>query len=424
MTPRVSGSGRGRSARRVRRAEARPAGVMLASLGAFFALLAILAVQVRAGGDPALGPAKPAAEVAQRRVIVHRVVLRRVVVTEAGAAVECVAASERPAPRRPLPLRPRRRPRRPRPPRPRPLPSPRDRRERAELSPPWAPPCACSRPPARRSHAVRDGIEALAARLTRFDPASELSVLNADPRPVVPASPLLRHAVAAALLGARRTGGLADPTLLGALEDAGYATSRVGVEPASLRDALRAAPPRRPAAPGARWREVRVDHAAGTIARPPGAAARPRRQRQGARGRLGRAEARAARPLRGRLRRRRAARRRPRRAACAARTRRCASPTAPSPRPAWTGACWQRPDGSYAHHLLDPSTGEPAWTGLIAATALAPTALEAEALAKAALLSGPERSAQRCWPRDGGILVHDSGHVERVGLRPRVRLAA
>jgi sulfoxide reductase heme-binding subunit YedZ len=31
----------------------------------------------------------------------------------------------------------------------------------------------------------------------------------------VPASPLLRRAVQAALLGARRTGGLADPTLLG-----------------------------------------------------------------------------------------------------------------------------------------------------------------------------------------------------------------
>ena len=62
----------------------------------------------------------------------------------------------------------------------------------------------------------------------------------------------------------------ADPTLLGALEDAGYAASRVGVEPAPLDQALRAAPRRRAATPGARWREVRVDHAAGTIARPPG----------------------------------------------------------------------------------------------------------------------------------------------------------
>ena len=59
---------------------------------------------------------------------------------------------------------------------------------------------------------VRAGVERLAGRLTRFDPASELCALNADPRVEVPASPLLRRAVQAALLGARRTGGLAEPT--------------------------------------------------------------------------------------------------------------------------------------------------------------------------------------------------------------------
>ena len=51
---------------------------------------------------------------------------------------------------------------------------------------------------------------------------------------------------------------------------------------------------------------------------------------------------------------------------------------------------WRGDDGRYAHHLLDPSTGEPAWTGLIGATALGDTAVEAETFAKAALLSGPE----------------------------------
>ena len=51
---------------------------------------------------------------------------------------------------------------------------------------------------------------------------------------------------------------------------------------------------------------------------------------------------------------------------------------------------WRRADGRYAHHLLDPATGEPAWTGLVGATALGATALEAETLAKAALLSGPD----------------------------------
>ena len=268
--------------------------------------------------------------------------------------------------------------------------------------------------------AVRHGIEALAARLTRFTPTSELSALNADPRRVVPASPLLRHAVAAALLGARRTGGLADPTLLGALEDTGYATSFAGVEPASLHDALRSAPPRRPAAPGSHWREVHVDHAAGTIARPPGlrldlggsakglAADWAARRLEphgryavdcGGDVRLGGTHEVAVRGTRETI-------------------------------PVTDGAVatsgldrrlWQRPDGSYAHHLLDPSTGEPAWTGLIAATACAPTALEAEALAKAALLSGPQR-ALRVLAAGGGILVQDSGDVERISLPRRVRI--
>jgi hypothetical protein len=57
-------------------------GVFAGSLAAFFALLAFLAVQVRAGGDPALGPAKPAPTAEPRRVIVHRVIVRKVIVTE------------------------------------------------------------------------------------------------------------------------------------------------------------------------------------------------------------------------------------------------------------------------------------------------------------------------------------------------------
>ena len=61
-------------------------GVFAGSLAAFFALLAFLAVQVRAGGDPALGPAKPAATAEPRRVIVHRVIVRRVIVTERAPA--------------------------------------------------------------------------------------------------------------------------------------------------------------------------------------------------------------------------------------------------------------------------------------------------------------------------------------------------
>ena len=63
-----------------------PFGLLAGSLAAFFALLAFLAVQVRAGGDPALGPAKPAATAEPRRVIVHRVIVRRVIVTERASA--------------------------------------------------------------------------------------------------------------------------------------------------------------------------------------------------------------------------------------------------------------------------------------------------------------------------------------------------
>jgi thiamine biosynthesis lipoprotein len=233
---------------------------------------------------------------------------------------------------------------------------------------------------------IRAGIEAIAARLTRFDPTSELCALNADPRAEVPASPLLRRAVQAALLGARRTGGLADPTLLGAVEAAGYARTRVGVEPASLGAALRAAPPRRAATPGTRWREVEVRE--GSILRPPGLRIDLGGSAKGlaadwAASQLGgrfavdcggdvRVGGTHDVALRG--------------TAHTLRVTDAAIATSGLDR-----RVWQRPDGSYAHHLLDPGTGEPAWTGVISATAIAPTALEAEALAKAALLSGPRR---------------------------------
>jgi hypothetical protein len=65
-----------------------------------------------------------------------------------------------------------------------------------------------------------------------------------------------------------------------------------------------------------------------------------------------------------------------------------------------------------------------AWTGLIAATALAETALEADVLAKAALLAGPLRGRE-LLSDGGGLLVHDSGRVELAGpLRGRPRLPA
>ena len=74
--------------------------------------------------------------------------------------------------------------------------------------------------------------------------------------------------VAAAIEACRLTDGLVDPTLLDALEAAGYRSELAGGLP--LRLALDAAPPRRPARPRAdsRWRELRVGGER-TISRPP-----------------------------------------------------------------------------------------------------------------------------------------------------------
>ena len=53
-----------------------------------------------------------------------------------------------------------------------------------------------------------------------------------------------------------------------------------------------------------------------------------------------------------------------------------------------------RVDGSWAHHLIDPRTGEPAQTDLRQVTAFGPSALTAEVWAKAALIAG----SQACGP--------------------------
>ena len=263
------------------------------------------------------------------------------------------------------------------------------------------------------------------ARMSRFRANSELCALNRDPRSAVPASALLRATVAAALWAAERSGGLVDPTLLGALERAGYSTSLAGVDPAPLRNALVHAPPRAPArpTPAALWREVHVDDSAGIVHRPPGI-----RLDSGGAGKGLAADAMAHRladysrvaiDCGGDV----------RVAGAATRAQPCdveiEHPLTGEPAHSFAlgdGAVatsgigtriWQA-DNGYAHHLIDPSTGRPAWTGLIQVTAIAPTALEAETLSKAALLSGPDR-AREVLAQYGGALIHDEGAVELVG---------
>jgi thiamine biosynthesis lipoprotein len=258
-------------------------------------------------------------------------------------------------------------------------------------------------------------IEDLEARLTRFDPGSELCRLNADPRETVPASQALREAIGAALAGAAATGGLADPTLLGAVVKAGYARSLTGRPRADLAEALAAAPDPRPAQPHPqqRWRDIYVDHANQAICRPPGTKLDLGGSAKGLAADLatellaphgpcavdvggdlrvhGAHDVLVLDPL-------------TRAAIDTLELHGDAVATSGIDRRIW----WS-PGGEPKHHLLDPSTGEPAWTGVISATAKAPTAALAEALAKAAVLAGP----------DGGraILARRGGVLSPVGAR-------
>lgn len=290
--------------------------------------------------------------------------------------------------------------------------------------------------PAETAQQARRFVAEFEAALSRFDPASELSALNRDRRERVPVSPLLRQAVTASLWAAERSGGLVDPTLVDEIERAGYASSRVGVRPASLRAALAAAPERRPAAPdpAARWRRFAVDEERGEAIRPPRL-----RFDSGGIGKGLAADLIAA-SLQGYSRfvvdcggdirvGGRDASRQPRTIAVE-HPLGGGRPYVVSLRSGGIATSgldvriWRREDGGFAHHLLDPSTGRPAWTGLVGATALGASAVEAETLSKAALLAGPA-CARGLLAARGGLLVHDSGRVEPVGrlaAPPRIRL--
>jgi hypothetical protein len=102
-------------------------------------------------------------------------------------------------------------------------------------------------------------------RLSRFRADSELTAFNLDRSERVPASPLLRALIRAAIWAARRSGGLVDPTLVRELCASGYSRSWPFAVPVPLVDALALAPPRRAAAPRfhAVWRDIDVEDEAG-----------------------------------------------------------------------------------------------------------------------------------------------------------------
>jgi thiamine biosynthesis lipoprotein len=253
---------------------------------------------------------------------------------------------------------------------------------------------------------------------SRFLPDSELSWLNRDPREAVPVSPMLARLAQAVVIAGSSSGGLVDATMVEELERAGYAGDlRPGP---ALAAALKLAPARRPAAPAASpgYGRIEVDLTAGLVRRPPsvkldsGGVAKglfadvlaERLERHASfaincagditlGGSSGVTRAiRVESPFDGSI-------------VHTFELRRGGVATSGIGRRSWL-----QDDGRPAHHLLDPSTGRAAFTGIVQVTALAPSALTAEVRAKAALLSGP-RQARR-WLPDGGVVVYDDGTHE------------
>jgi FAD:protein FMN transferase len=264
-------------------------------------------------------------------------------------------------------------------------------------------------------------------RFSRFIASSELSRLNSDPREYVPVSPLLAKLAAVARAAAEKSGGLVDATLLGKLTAAGYDRELPAALP--LARALQLAPPRQPAGParGARWRRLVVDEDALVVHRPPGLMLDSGGLAKGlfadelVSSLSGRCS--VAIDCGGDL-----------ALGGAAGVERAIEVQSPFDGAvlhrfklarggvATTGIgrrSWLDSRGRPAHHLLDPATGRPAYTGVVQATALAPSGALAEVHAKAAVLSGPEGAAD--WLRWGGVIVLEDGsfRVVEPGRRGR-----
>lgn len=279
--------------------------------------------------------------------------------------------------------------------------------------------------------AARAEAELLAAhrQLSRFLPESELSRLNRDRRATVPARPLLLDLAVAAREAGELSDGLVDATLLAEIEAAGYAESMLE-RPEPFRHPDSGGTVCAQASRARAWSEISIDRAAGTVTRPPGVAIDSGGIAKGLLAdRIGAELARF-----------------PAYAVdCCGDVR--VGGTAGRSRPAlvespWGGKpvetlrlteggiatsgitrrAWRGADEVPAHHLLDPASGKPAFTGVVQVTALAPTAFLADVRAKWALLSGPKLAPTRL--PQGGILVLADGSVETVAKPAPAETAA
>jgi thiamine biosynthesis lipoprotein len=268
------------------------------------------------------------------------------------------------------------------------------------------------------------------ARFTRFDAHSELSRLNADPRTTVPVTPLLGRLARLVADAGRVTDGLVDATVVEELEHAGY-RGTLAAAPLDLAGALAAAPPRQPATGDRRrrWAQIAVDRADTAVTRPPGV-----RIDSGGLGK-GLFADELGHMLEGAV----------------SFVVDCGGDLLlggrdPEPRPvqihspfdgrlvhqfalarggiATSGIgrrSWRDATGAPAHHLLDPATGRPAFTGVVQASALAPTAAAAEVWATAAVLGGPQGLVEHL--PHGGLAVLDDGSCVLVEAPAAARVA-
>jgi FAD:protein FMN transferase len=264
--------------------------------------------------------------------------------------------------------------------------------------------------------AARRRLEAWHGQFSRFAPDSELTRLNRDPAETVLVSPLMRRVVEAGVQAARATDGLVDPTLLTQIEQAGYRSHYDGPG-VPLASALAMAPARRPGhpAPEAHWRLLSTDRRTSSVTRPAGVQIDPGGIAKGVFAdelaallaghdafvvdcggdlRLGGCyppdrEVHVASPFEDAV-------------LHTFRLRSGGVATSGIGKRSWIDA-----DGHISHHLLDPGSGRPAFTGIVQVTAPAPTATEAESLSKAALLRGPAHAGEVLV--HGGLFVLDDG---------------
>lgn len=256
------------------------------------------------------------------------------------------------------------------------------------------------RAPVTAEDAVQRLFETREAVLTRFRAESELSRLNAAAGRAVHVGDLLYDSVEAAVAAAHATGGVFDPCLGTQMVAIGYGRP--------FRPGMRVGMPTEGTAPGGRWRDVVLDPVRRTVTVPRGVAVDL--------GGIGKGMAVDA----------AVALLRDLDVACALvsaggdlavlgtppgeagwevrleevpgrpgiAVREGALATSSTVRRRWAQG------GLARHHLIDPRTGEPAWSGLRAVTVAAATCAQAEVASKAALILGAER---------GGAFLHRLG---------------